>query len=34
MVDWNVVSYWSPEGGWAVAIVPSESHPGVPTPSK
>jgi hypothetical protein len=32
--NWNVVAYWTPEGGWATAIVPSESHPGVPTPAK
>jgi hypothetical protein len=25
---------WSPESGWIVAIVPSEEHPGTPTPSK
>lgn len=33
MKNWDVVSYWTPEGGWAVALVPSESNPGVPTPS-
>lgn len=32
--NWDVIAYWTPEAGWAMAIVPSESHPGVPTPSK
>jgi hypothetical protein len=31
--NWNVVCYWTEEGGWAMAVVPSESHPGVPTPA-
>jgi hypothetical protein len=31
--NWDVVCYWTEEGGWAMAIVPSESHPGVPTPA-
>jgi hypothetical protein len=31
--NWEVKTAWSPESGWVVAIVPSESHPGVPTPS-
>jgi hypothetical protein len=31
--NWDVIAYWTPTGGWAMAIVPSESHPGVPTPS-
>jgi hypothetical protein len=31
--NWDVVAYWTPEAGWAMAIVPTESHPGVPTPS-
>jgi hypothetical protein len=31
--NWEVVAYWTPDGGWAMAIVPSESHPGVPTPA-
>jgi hypothetical protein len=30
---WEVVAYWTPAGGWAMAIVPTESHPGVPTPA-
>jgi hypothetical protein len=30
---WDVIAYWTPSGGWAMAIVPSESHPGTPTPS-
>jgi hypothetical protein len=34
MENWEVKSYWTPQGGWAVAIVPTEVHPGVPTPSK
>jgi hypothetical protein len=33
MENWSVVAYWTEEGGWAMAIVPTESHPGVPTPS-
>ena len=32
--DWEVKTYWSPVTGWGVAIVPSEEHAGVPTPSK
>jgi len=32
--NWDVKSYWSPATGWGVAIVPSQEHPGVPTPSK
>jgi hypothetical protein len=31
--NWEVKTYWSASTGWGVAIVPSESHPGVPTPS-
>jgi hypothetical protein len=31
--NWDVIAYWTPEGGWGVAVVPTESHPGVPTPS-
>jgi hypothetical protein len=30
---WDVIAYWTPNGGWAMAIVPTESHPGVPTPA-
>jgi hypothetical protein len=32
--NWDVVAYWRPDSGWGTAIVPSPSHPGVPTPSK
>src|SRR5262252_1289919 len=32
--NWDVKTYWSPATGWGVAVVPSEEHPGVPTPSK
>jgi hypothetical protein len=31
--NWEVKTAWSAQTGWIVAIVPSESHPGVPTPS-
>jgi hypothetical protein len=31
--NWDVKTAWSPTSGWVVAIVPSEEHPGVPTPS-
>jgi hypothetical protein len=31
--NWDVKTAWSAETGWVVAIVPSESHPGTPTPS-
>lgn len=31
--NWDVKVGWSEQSGWVVAIVPSESHPGVPTPS-
>jgi hypothetical protein len=31
--NWEVKTAWTPQSGWIVAIVPSESHPGVPTPS-
>jgi hypothetical protein len=31
--NWDVKTGWSAETGWVVAIVPSESNPGVPTPS-
>jgi len=31
--NWEVKTFWTPSSGWAVAIVPSEAHPGVPTPS-
>jgi hypothetical protein len=31
--NWDVKAGWSPQTGWVVAIVPSESHPGLPTPS-
>jgi hypothetical protein len=32
--NWDATTIWSPSSGWVVAIVPSEEHPGVPTPSK
>jgi hypothetical protein len=31
--NWDVKTAWSPQTGWIVAVVPSEQHPGVPTPS-
>jgi len=31
--NWNATTIWTPSSGWVVAIVPSEEHPGVPTPS-
>jgi hypothetical protein len=31
---WLVQTYWTPETGWGVAIIPGPGHPGVPTPSK
>jgi hypothetical protein len=31
--NWDVKTAWSATTGWVVAIVPSEQHPGVPTPS-
>jgi hypothetical protein len=31
--NWNVVTAWTAQSGWVVAIVPSDSHPGIPTPS-
>jgi hypothetical protein len=31
--NWDVKSAWTAETGWVVAIVPSDQHPGVPTPS-
>jgi hypothetical protein len=31
---WLVQTYWTPETGWGVAIVPGPGHPGVPTPAK
>ena len=30
---WEVKLYWTEEGGWGVALVPTEEHPGVPTPA-
>jgi hypothetical protein len=33
LVNWDVTTVWSPQSGWISAIVPSEEHPGVPTPS-
>jgi hypothetical protein len=32
--NWNAVTAWTPTTGWVVAIVPSDEHPGVPTPSR
>jgi len=32
--NWDVKTYWSPATGWGVAVVPSETHPGTPTPSR
>jgi hypothetical protein len=32
--NWDAVTAWSPQSGWVVAIVPSQEHPGLPTPSK
>jgi hypothetical protein len=32
--NWDVKAVWSPQTGWVVAVVPTESHPGVPTPSQ
>jgi hypothetical protein len=32
--NWNATTIWTPESGWVVAIVPSEEHPGAPTPSE
>jgi hypothetical protein len=31
--NWDVKVAWSPTTGWMIAVVPSEQHPGVPTPS-
>jgi hypothetical protein len=31
--NWNATTIWTPSSGWVVAIVPSEEHPGMPTPS-
>jgi hypothetical protein len=31
--NWDATTLWTPTSGWVVAIVPSEEHPGVPTPS-
>lgn len=33
MPNWQVKAYWTEENGWGVALIPTESHPGVPTPS-
>jgi hypothetical protein len=33
LANWDVKTAWSAQTGWIVAIVPSTSHPGVPTPS-
>jgi hypothetical protein len=31
---WEVKTYWTEESGWGIALVPTEEHPGVPTPSR
>ena len=31
--NWDVKAAWSPQAGWMTVIVPSEQHPGTPTPS-
>jgi hypothetical protein len=31
--NWDATTIWTPSSGWVVAIVPSEEHPGTPTPS-
>ncbi|HZM25812.1 MAG TPA: hypothetical protein VFB89_00465 [Gemmatimonadales bacterium] len=32
--NWEVKTAWSATTGWVVAIVPTEEHPGTPTPSR
>ena len=32
--NWDVKTVWTAQAGWMIAIVPSETHPGVPTPSE
>jgi hypothetical protein len=32
--NWDVKTYWSPATGWGIAIVPTETQPGTPTPSR
>jgi hypothetical protein len=34
LANWDVKAAWVPSSGWVTVIVPTESHPGVPTPSK
>jgi hypothetical protein len=34
LANWDVKTAWSEQTGWIVAIVPSEEHPGAPTPSQ
>jgi hypothetical protein len=34
LANWEVKTFWTPQGGWGVAVVPTPEHPGVPTPSK
>jgi hypothetical protein len=31
--NWEVKAGWSEQSGWVIAIVPTEEHPGTPTPS-
>jgi hypothetical protein len=31
--NWEVKAAWTEQTGWVVVIVPTEEHPGVPTPS-
>jgi hypothetical protein len=31
---WQVQTYWTPQSGWGVAIVPGPGNVGVPTPSE
>jgi hypothetical protein len=33
LANWDVKAAWTPNSGWVTVIVPTESHPGVPTPS-
>ena len=32
--NWDAKTAWTPATGWVVVLAPSESHPGVPTPSR
>jgi hypothetical protein len=33
LANWDAKAVWTPQSGWVVAVVPTPSHPGVPTPS-